>query len=53
MGKIFNDSNGRTVYEDRKDAEERTRTGDSIYFVGGLGYYIVRKKKTGFWRLFK
>ena len=36
---------GRTYYTQRVEAEDVRRKGDRIYFLPGLGYYIVRPHK--------
>jgi len=38
---------GKTFYTTKREAESARRKGDRIYFVAGVGYYIVRPKKRG------
>lgn len=33
---------GKTFYTTKKEVEEARRKGDRIYYVAGVGYYIVR-----------
>jgi len=40
---------GKVFYTTRAEAERVRRKGDRIYHVAGVGYYIVRPKKGGFW----
>ena len=40
---------GKKYYSSKAAAERNRRKGDRIYFAPGLGYYIVRPQKRGFW----
>lgn len=39
---------GTTYYKIRKDAEAKRKSGDRVWYIKGLGYYIVKPKKGGF-----
>jgi len=41
---------GKVYYTTKEEVESMKKKGDRIYYVGDLGYYIVRPKKRGFWR---
>jgi len=40
---------GKTYYTTKKEVEVAKRKGDRVYYAKGLGYYIVRPQKRGFW----
>ncbi len=51
MGAIMGSFNykGRRYYTTRREAEQRRRKGERIYFARGLGYYIVRPQSNSWW----
>jgi len=42
---------GVVYYKTREEAEKMRIKGDRIYYVREKGYYIVRRKRRGFWWL--
>ena len=34
--------NGKTFYKTKREVEKVRRKGDRVYYVKGIGYYIVR-----------
>ena len=38
---------GKTFYTTKNEVEKVKRKGDRVYYVAGVGYYIVRPKKSG------